>query len=34
VKWAKILTPEEAAQITIEKVLKEDFVKIVSFFIP
>jgi pectinesterase len=34
VKWAKILTPEEAVQITIEQVLKEDFVKIVSFFMP
>ncbi len=31
VNWAKILTPEEAAQITIEKVLKEDFVKKLSF---
>jgi len=31
VKWAKILTPEEAEQITIEKVLKEDFVKKLSF---
>ena len=33
VNWAKILTPEEAAQITIECkcFLKEDFVKKLSF---
>jgi pectinesterase len=33
VNWAKILTPEEAARITIEKVLKEDFMTKLSFFI-
>ena len=31
VKWAKILTPEEAAQITLDKVLKNDFAKKITF---